>query len=64
MTEDSFFLCTRHSAAHEMLIGAADSAGGQMHNGVELVFYGRGLGVAESNVSNSMENDGSHGFSA
>ena len=37
MTENSSFLHTRHGATHEMQIGAADSAGGQTHNGVEIV---------------------------
>jgi len=46
-----------------MQIGAADSAGGQTHNGVEIVFYRRLLDVVESNVSNSMVNDGFHSYS-
>jgi len=40
-----------------MQIGAANSAGGQTHNGVEIVLYRRLLDVVESNVSNSMVND-------
>jgi hypothetical protein len=63
MTKNSSFLHTQHGATHEMQIGAADSTGGQMHNGVEIVFYGRLLAVVESNVSNSMENDGFHSSS-
>jgi hypothetical protein len=63
MTEDSSFLQTRHGAAHEMQIGAADSAGGQTNDGVELVLYGRLLDVVESDVSSSMENNGCRGFS-
>src|SRR5258708_28822657 len=62
-TENSSFLHTRHGATHEMQIGAADSAGGQTHNGVEIVFYRRLLDVVESNVSNSMVNDGFHSYS-
>jgi hypothetical protein len=60
MTENSSFLHTRHGATHEMQIGAADSTGGQTHNGVEFVLYGRLLAIVQSNVSNSMENDGFH----
>jgi hypothetical protein len=63
MTENSSFLHTRHGATHEMQIGAADSAGGQTHNGVEIVLYRRLLDVVESNVSNSMVNDGFHSYS-
>ena len=63
MTEDSAFLHTRHGATHEMQIGAADSAGGQTHNGVELVLYRRLLDVVESNISNSTKNYGFPGFS-
>jgi hypothetical protein len=62
MTENSSFLHTRHGATHEMQIGAADSTGGQTHNGIEIVFYGRFLAIVQSNVSKSMENDGFHGF--
>src|SRR6267142_1320031 len=61
-TENSSFLHTRHGATNEMQIGAADSAGGQTHNGVEIVFYRRLLDVVESNVSNSMVNDGFHSY--
>jgi hypothetical protein len=46
-----------------MQIGAADSTGGQMHVGVEIVLYGRLLDIVQSSVSDSMENDGFHGFS-
>jgi hypothetical protein len=46
-----------------MQIGAADSAGGQTHNGVEILLDGRLLDVVEIDVSNSMENDGFPGFS-
>ena len=62
-TENSSFLHTRHGATNEMQIGAADSAGGQTHNGVEIVFYRRLLDVVESNVPNSMVNDGFHSYS-
>jgi len=37
MTENSSFLHTRHDATHEMQIAAADRAGCQTHNGVEIV---------------------------
>jgi hypothetical protein len=46
-----------------MQIGAADSTGGQMHVGVEIVLYGRLLDIVQSSVSDSTENDGFHGFS-
>src|SRR5258707_12741628 len=62
-TENSSFLHTRHGATHEMQIGAADSAGGQTHNSVEIVFYGRFVDAVESNVSNFMVNDGFHSYS-
>ena len=62
-TEDSAFSHTRQSATHEMQIGALDSAGGQTHDGVEIRLDRRLLEVARTDVSNSMENDGFHGFS-
>jgi hypothetical protein len=46
-----------------MQIGAADSAGGQTHNGVEIVLYRRLLDCVQSNIANPMENDGFHSFS-
>src|ERR1700730_5126737 len=63
MTENSSFLHTRHGATHKMQIGAADSAGGQTHDGVEIVLYGRLLDIVQSNVSDTMENDGFHSSS-
>src|SRR5260221_4852872 len=63
MTEDSAFLHTGHGATHEMQICAANSAGGQTHNGVEVVLYRRLLDRVQSNISNPMENDGFHSFS-
>src|SRR6266852_2929903 len=57
MTGSSSFLHTRHhSGAHEMQIGAADSAGRQTHDGIESDLIG-------SNVSDSMENGGAHELS-
>jgi hypothetical protein len=46
-----------------MQIGAADSAGGQTHNGVEIVLYRRLLDSIQSNISNPMENDSFHSSS-
>jgi hypothetical protein len=43
-----------------MQIGAADSTGGQMQNGVEIVLYGTLVDIVQSSVSNSMENDDFH----
>ena len=63
MTEGSAFLHIRHGATHEMQIGDADSAGGQTHNGVEILVDRKPLDVAGADVSNSMENDGSRDFS-
>ena len=54
MTENSSFLHTRHGTTHEMQIGAADSVGGQTHNGIEIVLYRWLLDVVQSNVSNPM----------
>jgi hypothetical protein len=63
MTEDSAFLRARHGATHEMQIGAADSAGGQTHNGVEILLDRRLPDVLETNVSYSTEDDGFPAFS-
>jgi hypothetical protein len=63
MTEDSAFLHTGHGATHEMQIGVADSAGVQTHNGVEIVLDRRLLDSIQSNISNTMENDGFYSFS-
>jgi len=63
MTEGNAFLHTRHGATHEKQIGAADNAGGQTRNGVEILLDRRLLGTVGTDVSNSMENDGSRDFS-
>src|SRR5712664_1935715 len=63
MTGSSSVLHTQHSGAHEMQIGAADSAGGQTCDGIESDLNGRFLDRVGSNVSDSMENDSFHQLS-
>src|SRR6266436_3795162 len=55
-TWNSSFWRTRRGTTHGMQIDAADSAGGQRHNGVEIVSDGRPDDIVQSNFCDPMEN--------
>ena len=55
-------LQARDGAAHEMRIGAGDSAGDQTLDGIETILNFGPFDIVQMDVGNSMEDNGSHIF--